>query len=709
MALALYRRYRPDTFSDLVGQEHVTDLLQAALNSGRSTHAYLFSGPRGCGKTTSARIMARCLNCAQGPTAQPCGECESCRELATGGRGSIDVVEIDAASNSGVDNARDLRERAAFAPARDRYKVFIIDEAHMISKEGFNALLKLVEEPPEHVKFIFATTEPEKVLGTIRSRTHHYPFRLVPPSILVPYLADLCEREGVPVEEGVLPLVVRAGGGSVRDSLSLLDQLIAGSGDAGLTYSLAADLLGFADAAMLDAMIDALGRGDGAAAMQVIDEMAALGQDPQRFTQDLLQRLRDVLVCALVPDQAAQILPHFPTDQLAGMAEQAAVWGTRLLSRRADLVDEALRTMGGATPPRLQLELLVGRMLAADSGAGPEPQQAAPAVPRPAAAPPAPPRTRRASEKPRQEAARPAAERPAQSAGSAPSQPPAQRVESSDSPAPAAPPTEAPAAAPQPRRERKPAPRSAGGTPPADLQSAWKQIVEHGELPRSTRARLVYFKVTGSAGTTLYVDGPPRHTAPFAPGSEAAQQVNGALQQVLGPQWSFQLGAAPGQPGGGQPPAAPEPDPTPAAEVSTPEPPNASDRPSSEPPQPAEPPSNDRPGGAQPGSQDRPSSQPARRRQGEVPSQPVPEPTEARAPHPARPEPTPPHPAPPEPLPPEPEPEPVPPEPAPPAPDPWPDEPSYADADAPAAVASGVDVVLDVFGGTIIDDPQYKE
>ena len=363
MTTALYRRYRPDTFDQVIGQEHVTEPLKAALRANRVTHAYLFSGPRGCGKTTSARILARCLNCAQGPTDTPCGQCESCRELATGGPGSLDVVEIDAASHGGVDDARDLRERATFAPVRDRYKIFIIDEAHMVTNQGFNALLKLVEEPPEHVKFVFATTEPERVIGTIRSRTHHYPFRLVPPDVLGPYLTTLCAEEHIGVGEGVLTLVMRAGGGSVRDTLSVLDQLMAGAIDGQVSYQTAVALLGYTDSALLDQSVDALAGGDGAAAFRVVERMVESGHDPRRFVEDLLQRLRDLLIIAVAGDGARDVLADTPHDQFERMQRQAQNWGPHGLSRAADLTDEALRAMTGATSPRLQLELLVGRIL----------------------------------------------------------------------------------------------------------------------------------------------------------------------------------------------------------------------------------------------------------------------------------------------------------------------------------------------------------
>ena len=362
MTTALYRRYRPDTFQQVIGQEHVTEPLMAALRANRVNHAYLFSGPRGCGKTTSARILARCLNCEQGPTDTPCGVCPSCVDLATGGSGSLDVVEIDAASHNSVEDARELRERASFAPARDTYKIFILDEAHMVTNQGFNALLKLVEEPPPHVKFIFATTEPEKVIGTIRSRTHHYPFRLVPPPVLEDYLRQLCHSEKVEVGDGVLPLVVRAGGGSVRDTLSVLDQLIGGS-DGKVDYEQAIGLLGFTDTSLLDQCVDAIAARDGAACFEVVQRVVSSGHDPRRFVEDLLQRLRDLLILAVAGDQAQAALGSLPVDQLERMQVQARALGAGQLSRCADMCAAALGTMVGATSPRLQLELLMARLL----------------------------------------------------------------------------------------------------------------------------------------------------------------------------------------------------------------------------------------------------------------------------------------------------------------------------------------------------------
>lgn len=364
MSIALYRRYRPDTFQDVIGQDHVVKPLMAALRSGRVSHAYLFSGPRGCGKTTSARIMARCLNCAEGPTDTPCGKCESCKDLATGGSGSLDVVEIDAASHNGVDDARELRERAGFAPVRDRFKIFILDEAHMVTQQGFNALLKIVEEPPEHVKFIFATTEPDKVIGTIRSRTHHYPFRLVPPEVMEKYMEKLCQAENIEPAAGVLQLVMRAGAGSVRDSLSVLDQLMAGAEDGKLAYGTASALLGYTDSAILERSVDAIIDRDGAALFEVIAKMVEGGHEPRRYLEDLLLRLRDLLVLSVSSVEDAQVaLAGTPQDQLKVMSAQAERWGTAGISRASDLTNTALTELTGATAPRIQVELLAARLL----------------------------------------------------------------------------------------------------------------------------------------------------------------------------------------------------------------------------------------------------------------------------------------------------------------------------------------------------------
>ncbi len=363
MSLALYRKYRPSIFADVIGQEHVTTPLSNALESGKIHHAYLFSGPRGCGKTSSARIMARSLNCEKGPTPNPCGICQSCKDLVANGPGSLDVIELDAATHGLVDDARDLRDKAFFAPVQSRYKIYIIDEAHQLGPGAANALLKVVEEPPAHVIFIFATTEPDKLISTIRSRTHHYPFRLVPPTILATHLEKICDAEGIKVAKGVIGLVVRASGGSVRDGLSILGQLLAGAGKDGVTYEIAVALLGYTDSALLDEAIDALAAQDSASLFNTVDRVVESGQDPKRFASDLLDRLRDLIIVGAVDDNNSSLLMQLPVDQLDRIRTQAKLIGVANLIRSADLVANGLTAMRGATPPRLILELICGQML----------------------------------------------------------------------------------------------------------------------------------------------------------------------------------------------------------------------------------------------------------------------------------------------------------------------------------------------------------
>ncbi|MET8971213.1 DNA polymerase III subunit gamma and tau [Streptomyces hydrogenans] len=619
-SLALYRRYRPESFAEVIGQEHVTDPLQQALRNNRVNHAYLFSGPRGCGKTTSARILARCLNCEQGPTPTPCGECQSCRDLARNGPGSIDVIEIDAASHGGVDDARDLREKAFFGPASSRYKIYIIDEAHMVTPAGFNALLKVVEEPPEHLKFIFATTEPEKVIGTIRSRTHHYPFRLVPPGTLRDYLGEVCGREGIPVDDGVLPLVVRAGAGSVRDSMSVMDQLLAGAGDEGVTYAMATSLLGYTDSSLLDSVVDAFASGDGAAAFEVVDRIIEGGNDPRRFVADLLERLRDLVILAAVPDAAEKGLIDAPADVVERMQAQASVFGAAELSRAADLVNEGLTEMRGATSPRLQLELICARVLLPaafddersllarldrlERGAAAAPPAAAVFTPAPPAgppmgyvpgpeahtplAPPPPPASAPVQAQPQQpqqppqpapqaqpDAARPGAWPGAARPGGWPTAAPA--------PAPVQP--QAPAQAPPQAQPAAQAPAGDMAAGAAQVRNMWPSILEAVK----NRRRFTWIllsqnaQVAGFDGTTLQLGFLNAGARDNFASSGSEEVLKAALAEQFNVQWKVEAivdpsgGSAPppgagnfsggggfGGGGGTRPPAPPAPAPAPA-------------------------------------------------------------------------------------------------------------------------------------------------
>ncbi|MEV8267059.1 DNA polymerase III subunit gamma and tau [Microbacterium sp. NPDC076911] len=583
MTTALYRRYRPEAFGEMIGQSQVTDPLMTALRGDRVGHAYLFSGPRGCGKTTSARILARCLNCAKGPTDTPCGECDSCVELGRGGSGSLDVVEIDAASHNGVDDARDLRERAVFAPARDRFKIFILDEAHMVTPQGFNALLKLVEEPPDHVKFIFATTEPEKVIGTIRSRTHHYPFRLVPPAAMLDYVEQMCEAESVGVEAGVLPLVVRAGGGSPRDTLSLLDQLIAGSdpsdesGSVTVRYERAVALLGYTHAELLDEVVDAFAARDAAGAFAAVDRVVQTGQDPRRFVDDLLERLRDLIVVAATGQGAAAVLRGVSAEDLVRMQGQADAFGAARLSQTADLVIGTLDDMTGATSPRLQLELMVARVLARAAAASQAPTtgatSSAPNAPSPASAPPAP--------------AAPAAPAPGhQSMPAAAAEPIAPAsAPSAPAPATASPPAPEPAvSAPSPTT---PAPAPAGPVTLARMRESWTQIMGALEgISRTSWLLVANAQVADLADDVLTLTfsspGDIDKFRKLKAGKGPSEDLRQAIVGVVGLRVKYLAKHAPDQ---GPPPMTPSPPATPSGM-----PDDAADRPAARPSQPASPP-----------------------------------------------------------------------------------------------------------------------
>ncbi|MCW2769337.1 MAG: polymerase subunit gamma/tau [Aeromicrobium sp.] len=601
--LALYRRYRPETFAEVIGQEHVTDPLRHALAANRVNHAYLFSGPRGCGKTTSARILARALNCEKAPIADPCGECQSCRDLARGGPGSIDVIEIDAASHGGVDDARDLRERAFFAPVSSRYKVYIIDEAHMVSPQGFNALLKLVEEPPPHLKFIFATTEPDKVIGTIRSRTHHYPFRLVPPKALGDYLLQLCTAEGVSLEPTALPLVVRAGQGSVRDTLSVLDQLLGGAGPDGVTYELAVALLGYTPDSLLDEAVDAFAARDGSTVFGVVDKVIESGQDPRRFAEDFLQRLRDLVIVAAVPDALDKGLLDVPGDRAERLVAQAGGFGPSELTRAADIVNAALMEFRGATAPRLLLELMCARILVPGSDNSTQGFQArldrlerrlsmdgsgavAPVTaPTPAAAPASAPIQEITVPRTIEPVAPPALVEPVEATPvAAPPAPPAEVVRPApaapvaEAPVPVAPPVEsslAPAAAPvaaAPAAETSPAEAPAGNLTIADVRRLWPEILDKiRDLRRFAWVMLSQnAQITGLDGSTLTIALVNAGARDSFINSKSDEYVQKALQEILGVTWRIEAivdpSARPGVPDDNESPAAP------AAPVASPAP-----------------------------------------------------------------------------------------------------------------------------------------
>ena len=569
MTQALYRRYRPSTFDEVIGQAHVTTPLRNALEGGRTHHAYLFSGPRGCGKTTSARILARCLNCAKGPTSTPCGECQSCQDLGPGGAGSLDVIEIDAASHGGVDDARDLRERAFYAPASSTYKIYIIDEAHMVSREGFNALLKLVEEPPEHVKFVFATTEPDKVIATIRSRTHHYPFRLVPPGELQAHLASVCEQEGVAVDPTVLSLVVRAGRGSVRDSLSVLDQLLAGAGSEGLTYAGAAALLGYTDASLLDDTIDAIAAGDAAAVFQIVDRVVDGGHEPRRFTEDLLERLRDLIIIDAVPDAAGSILGEHPADELERMRQQAAHFGAAELSRAADVVNVGLTEMRGATAPRLQLELICARILlpAADDeerGVAARLDRLERRVAIAGAPAPTSPTAQSASTAPEPVAERPAA-RPTQTppAAAAPAETPSAKAPPAGAPAAEAQPVDAPPVA-EPTASADPVPTpsepaAAGGVDLITVRRMWPDVLDAVKgMRRFTWTLLSHnAQVAGLEGGRLTLSMVNAGARDSFLGSGSDEIVRQALITVIGVDWRVEAVVDPSTDPGAAAPATP--------------------------------------------------------------------------------------------------------------------------------------------------------
>jgi DNA polymerase III subunit gamma/tau len=561
VALALYRKYRPAKLAEVVGQEHVTEPLTAAIGAGRINHAYLFSGPRGCGKTSSARILARSLNCEQGPTPDPCGVCASCVSLAPGGPGNIDVTELDAASHGGVDDTRELRDRAFFAPAESRYRVFIVDEAHMITTQGFNALLKIVEEPPEHLVFVFATTEPDKVLPTIRSRTHHYPFRLIPPGTLRKLLERICAEEGVVVAPAVYPLVIRAGGGSARDSLSVLDQLLAGAGAEGVTYERAVALLGVTDVSLIDDVVDALAAGDRAAVFDAVDRLVEAGHDPRRFAADLLQRLRDVTLLQAVPEAVERGLVEAADDELARMVEQASKLGAATLARYGEILHTGLIEMRGATAPRLLLELLCARMLlpaASPAEAGllerlERLERRSDIAAAPAASADAGVSGKRTFRRPSEPA--PAAEAPPP-AEKAPAEPPPAEPAAASPVARTEP--AAPAARPGPaavEEAAKPEPALPSSVDAAAVRRVWSEILAAARAQsRSIEAMLVNATVRAVENDTLVLSIGAPSLARRLSEQRNVEIISGALHTVLGVRWQVRcVSGDAGQPA----PAAP--------------------------------------------------------------------------------------------------------------------------------------------------------
>ncbi|MGV0835733.1 DNA polymerase III subunits gamma/tau [Mycolicibacterium thermoresistibile] len=597
--MALYRKYRPATFAEVVGQEHVTEPLSVALSSGRINHAYLFSGPRGCGKTSSGRILARSLNCAEGPTPTPCGTCDSCEALAPNGPGSVDVVELDAASHGGVDDTRELRDRAFYAPAQSRYRIFIVDEAHMVTTAGFNALLKIVEEPPDHLIFVFATTEPEKVLPTIRSRTHHYPFRLLAPRTMRGLIEKICTQEQVDVDDAVLPLVIRAGGGSPRDTLSVLDQLLAGADGNHVSYQRALGLLGATDVALIDDAVDALAAGDAAGLFGAVESVIDAGHDPRRFATDLLERFRDLLILQAVPDAAARGVVDAPGDVLERMREQSTRIGTATLTRYAEVVHAGLGEMRGATAPRLLLEVVCARLLlpsASDTESAllhrverieKRLEMAIPAadvVPGEAAAPARPARefTRRSTagrdapqrdapqrdvsqrdvprrDMPQRDAA-PAAERPAERPEAPPSPPP---VRAPSDPAVVAPPTVPAPEPPEPQPAAAPPAAEVPGQPNATaVRSMWSTVREKvRERSRTTEVMLAGATVLAVEGNTLMLSHESAPLAKRLTEPRNADVIRDALKDALGVDWQIRCEAG----GPPPPPAAEPPRPAPAA------------------------------------------------------------------------------------------------------------------------------------------------